>query len=233
MRYSILQYNTDDFNHGSDYFAKVTANVDYALLQRLPIKNELSLIKEIHLERSIPGLPDSLYVGVARLSKKASPFNSGVSYDLPSDKIVRATNNKWQGSKAICTGVDRIVLCSILPCYPNADNLSKENNSLIKRKDTLEDVRHLLNKLKHTKCIIAGDFHHRPGDFKQLDDLIKDYGFTSYLDDHDTFVHQSGYKFNLDRMISNIPGLTVDNIKVHQPDTPDRHLAITYEVQYS
>ena len=228
MRYSILQYNTDDFNHGSDYFAKVTANVDYALLQRLPIKNELSLIKEIHLERSIPGLPDSLYVGVARLSKKASPFNSGVSYDLPSDKIVRKTNHKFQGSKAICTGVDRIVLCSVLPCYPD-----KQDGGTIRGKDTLEDVRHLLNKLKHTKCIIAGDFHHRPGDFKQLDDLIKDYGFTSYLDDHDTFVHQSGNKFNLDRMISNIPGLTVDNIKVHQPDTPDRHLAITYEVQYS
>ena len=228
MRYSILQYNTDDFNHGSDYFAKVTANVDYALLQRLPIKNELSLIKEIHLERSIPGLPDSLYVGVARLSKKASPFNSGVSYDLPSAKIVRKTNHKFQGSKAICTGVDRIVLCSVLPCYPD-----KQDGGTIRGKDTLEDVRHLLNKLKHTKCIIAGDFHHRPGDFKQLDDLIKDYGFTSYLDDHDTFVHQHGNKFNLDRMISNIPGLTVDNIKVHQPDTPDRHLAITYEVQYS
>jgi len=228
MRYSILQYNTDDFNHGSDYFAKVTANVDYALLQRLPIKNELSLIKEIHLERSIPGLPDSLYVGVARLSKKASPFNSGVSYDLPSANIVRKTNHKFQGSKAICTGVDRIVLCSVLPCYPD-----KQDGGTIRGKDTLEDVRHLLNKLKHTKCIIAGDFHHTPGDFKQLDDLIKDYGFTSYLDDHDTFVHPDGSKFNLDRMISNIPGLTVDNIKVHQPDTPDRHLAITYEVQYS
>jgi len=228
MRYSILQYNTDDFNHGSDYFAKVTANVDYALLQRLPIKNELSLIKEIHLERSIPGLPDSLYVGVARLSKKASPFNSGVSYDLPSAKIVRKTNHKFQGSKAICTGVDRIVLCSVLPCYPD-----KQDGGTIRGKDTLEDVRHLLNKLKYTKCIIAGDFHHRSGDFKQLDDLIKDYGFTSYLDGHVTFVHQDGNKFNLDRMISNIPGLTVDNIKVHQPDTPDRHLAITYEVQYS
>ena len=228
MRYSILQYNTDDFNHGSDYFAKVTANVDYALLQRLPIKNELSLIKEIHLERSIPGLPDSLYVGVARLSKKASPFNSGVSYDLPSDKIVRKTNHKFQGSKAICTGVDRIVLCSVLPCYPD-----KQDGGTIRGKDTLEDVRHLLNKLKYTKCIIAGDFHHKLGDSKQLDDLIKDYGFTSYLDGHVTFVHQDGNKFNLDRMISNIPGLTVDNIKVHQPDTPDRHLAITYEVQYS
>jgi len=147
---------------------------------------------------------------------------------LPSAKIVRKTNHKFQGSKAICTGVDRIVLCSVLPCYPD-----KQDGGTIRGKDTLEDVRHLLNKLKHTKCIIAGDFHHRPDDFKQLDDLIKDYGFTSYLDDHDTFVHQSGYKFNLDRMISNIPGLTVDNIKVHQPDTPDRHLAITYEVQYS
>ncbi len=90
-----------------------------------------------------------------------------------------------------------------------------------------------MNKLKHTKCIIAGDFHHRPGDFKQLDDLIKDYGFTSYLDDHDTFVHPDGSKFNLDRMISNIPGLTVENIKVHRPDNPDRHQAITYEINYS
>ncbi len=141
---------------------------------------------------------------------------------------MQSHNHKFQGSKAICTGVDRIVLCSVLPCYPD-----KQDGGTIRGKDTLEDVRHLLNKLKHTKCIIAGDFHHRPGDFKQLDDLIKDYGFTSYLDGHVTFVHQDGNKFNLDRMISNIPGLTVDNIKVHQPDTPDRHLAITYEVQYS
>jgi hypothetical protein len=91
-----------------------------------------------------------------------------------------------------------------------------------------------LNKLKHTKCIIAGDFHHKPGDLKELDDLIKDYGFTSYLDDHDTFVHpDAGNSFNLDRMISNIRGLTVENVIVHQPDNPDRHLAITYEVNYS
>ena len=228
MRHRILQYNTDDFNHGNDYFAKVIADVDYALLQRLPIKDELSLISDIHLERSIPGMTDSLYVGIAKLSKTSS-FKSGMSYDLPSTKIVKATNNKFQGSKAISTGVDRIILCSVLPCYPN-----KQDGGTITGKDTIEDVKFLLNKFKHTKCIIAGDFHHAPGDFKELDNLIKDYGFTSYLDGHDTFVKpQNGDKFNLDRMISNIPDLTVDNIVVHQPDKPSRHLAITYEVNYS
>ena len=233
MRHRILQYNTDDFSHGSDYFAKVTADVDYALLQRLPIKDDLFLIKDIHLERSISGMTDSLYVAVAKLSKTSS-FRSGISYELPSAKIVRKTNHKFQGSKAICTGVGRIILCSVLPCYPNADNLSKENNSLIKRKDTLADIKSLLNRLQHTKCIIAGDFHHKPGDFKELDDLIKDNGFTSYLDNYDTFIHpQAGNKFNLDRMISNIRGLTVENVVVHQPKHPKTHLAISYEVQYS
>jgi hypothetical protein len=227
MHHHILQYNTDDFNHGNDYFAKVITDVDYALLQRLPIKNQLFLIKDIHLERSISGMTDSMYVGIARLSK-TSAFTSGVSYELPSARIVKRSGDIWQGSKAICTGVNRIILCSVLPCYP--DNYPTGN---ILQKNTLEDVKYLLNKLKHTKCIIAGDFHHRPGDFKQLDDLIKDYGFTSYLDDHDTFVHPDGSKFNLDRMISNIPGLTVENIKVHRPDNPDRHQAITYEINYS
>ena len=227
MRHRILQYNTDDFSHGSDYFSKVITDVDYALLQRLPIKDELSLIKDIHLDRSIPGMTDSLYVGIAKLSK-TSAFKSGTSYDLPSAKIVKKTGEKFQGSKAICTGVNRIVLCSVLPCYP--DNYPTGN---ILSKDTLEDVKFLLNKLKHTRCIIAGDFHHSPGDFKELDDLIKNYGFTSYLDDHDTFVHPDGNKFNLDRMISNIRGLTVENVIVHQPSNPSKHLAITYEVNYS
>ena len=55
MRHRILQYCTNDFLHGSDYFEEVTTDIDYALFQRLPIKNELSSpnIKEIHLERSI------------------------------------------------------------------------------------------------------------------------------------------------------------------------------------
>ena len=227
MRHRILQYNTDDFSHGSDYFSKVITDVDYALLQRLPIEDELFLINDIHLERSITGMTNSLYVGIAKLSK-TSAFKSGISYDLPSAKIVKKSGEKFQGSKAICTGVDRIILCSVLPCYPN-----RQDGGTITGKDTIEDVKFLLNKLKHTKCIIAGDFHHKPGDFKELDDLIKDYGFTSYLDDHDTFVHPGGNKFNLDRMISNIPDLTVENIIVHQPDKPSRHLAITYEVNYS
>ena len=228
MRHRILQYNTDDFSHGSDYFAKVTANVDYALLQRLPIKDELFSIKDIHLERSISGMINSLYVGIAKLSK-TSQFKSSISYDLPSAKIVKKTGEKFQGSKAICTRVNRIILCSVLPCYPN-----KQDGGTITSKDTLRDVKFLLNKLKQTKCIIAGDFHHKPGDFKELDDLIKDYGFTSYLDEYDTFVNPSGTNtFNLDRMISNIPDLTVDDVVVHQPDIPSRHLAITYEVNYS
>jgi hypothetical protein len=228
MRCRILQYNTDDFSHGSDYFSKVITDVDYALLQRLPIKDELSLISDIHLERSIPEMTDSLYVGIAKLSK-TSAFKSGISYDLPSAKIVRETNQKFQGSKAICTGVDKIILCSVLPCYPD-----KQDGGTIIGKDTIADIEFLLNKLKHTKCIIAGDFHHKPGDFKELDDLIKDNGFTSYLDDYDTFVHPKvGNKFNLDRMISNIRDLTIENIIVHQPSNPSRHLAITYEINYS
>jgi hypothetical protein len=228
MRHRILQYNTDDFSHGSDYFSKVITDVDYALLQRLPIKDELSLISDIHLERSIPGMTDSLYVGIAKLSK-TSAFKSGISYDLPSAKIVKKSKDRFQGSKAICTGVGRIVLCSVLPCYP--DNYPTGN---ILSKDTLEDIKFLLNKLKHTRCIIAGDFHHELGQSKELDNLIKDYGFTSYLDNYDTFVKpHNGDKINLDRMISNIRDLTVENVIVHQPAKPSRHLAITYEVNYS
>jgi hypothetical protein len=226
MRYRILQYNANDNFHGDDYFAKVTTNVDYAFFQRLPIKNDLSLLKEIHLERSISGMSDSLYVGVGRFTD-VKEFSSWNYYDLPSNKIAKETNNKFQGSKAICTRVNRIIFCSVLPCFKDY----REND--ITSKDTLEDIRFLLNKLKDTKCIIAGDFHHAPGDFKELDDLIKDYGFTSYLDDHDTFIHPHGNKFNLDRMISNIRDLTVENIIVHQPSNPSKHLAITYDVNYS
>jgi hypothetical protein len=225
MRHRILQYNTDDFSHGSDYFAEVTANVDFALLQRLPIKNELSLINEIHLERSISDMPSSLYVAIAKFEGRAK-FSSHMTYALPSTKIVKADGHKFQGSKAICRKIGKIIFCSVLPCYPNSGTIKKE--------DTLEDVRFLLNRLKHTRCIIAGDFHHVPGEFKELEDLIKKNGFTSYLDEYDTFVHPSDSNtFNLDRMISNIPDLTVENIIVHQPDKPSRHLAITYEVNYS
>jgi len=227
MRHRILQFCTNDWLHGSDYFEEVTTDIDYALFQRLPIKNELSLIDEIHLERSISDMPDSLYVGVARFTGTPA-FKSHKSYELPSAKIVRATNNKFQGSKAMSTEVGRIVLCSVLPCYPN-----RQDGGTIEGKDTIEDVKFLLNKLKHTKCIIAGDFHHGPGDFKELEDLIKQYGFTSYLDKHDTFFKDGGNSMNLDRMISNIRDLTVENVKVHQPKNPKNHLAITYEVNYS
>ena len=228
MRHRIVQHCTNDFLHGSDYFAQIIADVDYGLFQRLPIKDELTSIKELHMERSISGMQDSLYVGVARFDG-SEKFQSCVSFDLPSKDIVRATNNKFQGSKALCTGIGRIVMCSVLPCYPD-----KQDGGTIRGKDTIADVEYILNKLQYTKCIIAGDFHHAPGDFKELDDLIKDNGFTSYLDNYDTFVKpQNGDKFNLDRMISNIRGLTVDNVVVHQPKHPKNHLAISYEVQYS
>ena len=225
MRHSILQYNTDDFNHGSDYFGEVTKDVDYALFQRLPIKNELSgpNIKEIHLERSIPNARKSLYVGIARFHCK-SKFESCVSFNLPSKDIIRASGHNFQGSKALCTGIDKIVYCSVLPCYADNNNITPVH--------TYEDIEFLLNKLQNTNCIIAGDFHTKPGDFPALDSLIKDAGFTSYLNDYDTFVHPHGNKFNLDRMISNIKGLTVENIKVHQPSKPSKHMAITYDVEY-
>jgi hypothetical protein len=229
MRHRILQYCTNDFLHGSDYFDEVTTGVDYALFQRLPIANELSgpNIKEIHLERSVSNMRDSLYVGIARFHGK-SKFESCVSFNLPSKDIVRATNNKFQGSKALCTGIDKMVFCSILPCYPN-----RQDGGTIVGKDTLDDVDFILNKLKYTRCIITGDFHHEPGDFKELEDLIDSYGFTSYLDNYDTFVSpQSGHKMNLDRMISNIDNLVVENIKVHQPKTPTTHFAISYDIGY-
>lgn len=230
MRHRILQYCTNDFLHGSDYFNEVTTDIDYALFQRLPIKNELSSsnIKEIHLERSISNMRDSLYVGIARL-EGTSKFSSCVSFNLPSKDIVRATKNKFQGSKALCTGVDKVVFCSILPSYPDG-----QDGGTIVGKDTLDDVEFILNKLQHTKCMIAGDFHHAPGQFNKLEDLIESYGFKSYLDNYDTFVKpQNGDKFNLDRMISNIPNLVVDNIKVHQPNKPKNHLAISYDIEYN
>jgi hypothetical protein len=180
-------------------------------------------IKEIHLERSIPNARKSLYVGIARFHGK-SKFESCVSFNLPSKDIVRASGHNFQGSKALCTGIDKIVYCSVLPCYADNNNITPVH--------TYEDIEFLLNKLQNTNCIIAGDFHTKPGDFPALDSLIKDAGFTSYLNDYDTFVHPHGNKFNLDRMISNIKGLTVENIKVHQPSKPSKHMAITYDVEY-
>ena len=67
----------------------------------------------------------------------------------------------------------------------------------------------------------------------EIEDLIKQYGFTSYLDKHDTFIKpNNGDKMNLDRMISNIPNLVVDNVKVHQPKHPKTHLAISYDINF-
>ena len=219
MRHRILQFCYNEFSHGSKYFADLCKNIDYALLQRLPIKNKLSLIDEIHLEPSISGIPDPLHVGVARLAG-TTIFSSHTTYALPSTAIVKSTN-KFQGSKAICTGIDAVVFCSVLPCYPDGGTITSE--------DTLKDIRFLLNKLKHTKCIIAGDFHHVPGEFKKLEDLIKDNGFTSYLDDHETYVSPEGTKKNLDRMLSNIPGLTIEDVTVHSPiNNTTNHRAITY-----
>ena len=59
MRYRIVQHCTNDFLHGSDYFTQIIADADYGLFQRLPIKDELTTIKELHMERSIPGMQDS------------------------------------------------------------------------------------------------------------------------------------------------------------------------------
>ena len=228
MRHRILQFCTNDWLHGSDYFNEITTDIDYALFQRLPIKNELSgpNIKEIHLERSIANMRESLYVGIARFQGK-SKFESCVSFNLPSRDIVRETKNKFQGSKALCTGIDKIVFCTILPCYPNG-----QDGGTIRGKDTLEDVEFILNKLKYTKCIIAGDFHHVPGDFRPLEDLIESYGFTSYLDNHNTFFKVTKIQMNLDRMISNIPNLMVNNIEVHKPFNPQNHVAISYDIKY-
>jgi hypothetical protein len=114
-----------------------------------------------------------------------------------------------------------------LPCYPD-----RQDGGSIVGKDTLEDVEFILNKLQYTKAIISGDFHHVPGDFKELEDLIKQYGFTSYLDEHDTFFKGTKNQMNLDRMISNIPNLIVDNIKVHKPFNPQNHVAISYDIKY-
>ena len=169
---------------------------------------------------------ESLYVGIARFQGK-SKFQSCVSFNLPSRDIVRETKNKFQGSKALCTGIDKIVFCTILPCYPNG-----QDGGTIRGKDTLEDVEFILNKLKYTKCIIAGDFHHVPGDFRPLEDLIESYGFTSYLDNHNTFFKGTKIQMNLDRMISNIPNLMVNNIEVHKPFNPQNHVAISYDIKY-
>ena len=228
MQHRILQFCTNDWLHGSDYFNEVTTDIDYALFQRLPIKNELSSkqIREIHMERSIPNMPDSLYVGIARF-QGALKFQSCVSFNLPSKDIVRATNNKFQGAKALCTGINKIVFCSVSPCYPD-----RQEGGTIIGKNTLDDVEFVLNKLKYTKCILAGDFHHVPGEFKELEDLVESYGFKSYLDDYDTFIPDTGHGFNLDRMISNIPDLEVSDVKVHQPKNPENHLAISYGINF-
>lgn len=228
MKHTILQYNTDGFHHGRDYFNTVTTNVDYALFQRLPIEDELSgpNIAEIHLERSISHSRDCSYIGITRFNGQ-SKFESCESFDLPSSDLARATKDDTQGSKALCTVIDKIQYCSVLPTFPNGF----EGGSITSN-DTLKDIEFLLNKLKNHNCIIAGDFHHKPGDFPELDNLIKESGFTSYLDQYDTFYHPEGNRFNLDRMISNISGLSVSNIQVHQPTVPSKHLAITYDVTY-
>jgi|14_taG_2_1085336.scaffolds.fasta_scaffold33362_2 hypothetical protein len=225
--YKFLQYNTDNLRHGNEYLQKVFTGVDYALLQRYPMskKSELSGLIDgrVYIDAST-GHKDALGVVVAR-HKRMNPFSGQTTIELPSKTHVNTIEDIWQGSVATATKVGNVNLCSVLPCFNFPGEFPLTND------DTLKDIEFLLEELKDSKNIIAGDFHNAPGSFSKLDELIQDYGYTSYLDDYETFAN-GGKNINLDRLISNVPNLKVEDVIVHDIETDRGHFAITYNLEF-
>lgn len=226
--YKFLQYNTDNLRHGNEYLQKVFNGVDYALLQRYPISKKTELTElidgRVYVDAST-NHKDALGVVVAR-HNRMNPFSGQTTIELPSKSHVHAIEDAWQGSVATVTKVGNVNLCSVLPCFNYPGEFPLTND------DTLKDIEFLLKELEDSKNIIAGDFHNSPGSFGKLDELIQDYGYTSYLDDYKTFAN-GGKNINLDRLISNVPGLVIDDIKVYDDVETERgHFAITYNLEF-
>ena len=116
----------------------------------------------------------------------------------------------------------------MLPCFP--ENVGEFP---VQESDLLKDVEYILSEMKDTPSIIAGDFHMDPN-HKEINQLIGDYGFKSYLDSYPTFKTNSGKLINLDKMISNAD-IKVKDIKVHTENTKEisqGHYPITYEISW-
>ena len=67
---------------------------------------------------------------------------------------------------------------------------------------------------------------------KEMDDMLKEYGFTSHLDNYDTFKSREGM-MNLDRLISNF-AIDISDIIVHNTDIDieQGHFPISYTLNW-
>ena len=226
--HKFLQYNTDNLRLGWDLLEKVSSHAEYYLLQRFPKDKQKELCNvadRVHMTESVPPNFDlNLVVGRG----PGGTLGSIETIDLPSEQLIRAVGNPWQGCNALKCNVGVINLISMLPCFP--ENVGEFP---VQESDLLKDVEYILSEMKNTPSIIAGDFHMDPN-HKEINQLIGDYGFKSYLDSYPTFKTNSGKLINLDKMISNAD-IKVKDIKVHTENTKEisqGHYPITYEISW-
>jgi hypothetical protein len=224
----ILQYNTDNLRHGWDYFVKNTTDVDYVILQRFPKNKRIGLCElldngKVFMVESSP--PNNLCLAIGR-HNSATQFSGTESITLPSAQHVMALDDEWQGCTALKTVVSGINLVSFLPCFE-----AQGGEYPIVFSETKSDILFLLNKFKDEPTVIMGDFHVDNTD-SRINHLIKNAGFTSYLDNYKTFRSTSGDGdfFNLDKCISNIP-IKLANVRISDVEDGMGHMAIRYTLE--
>ena len=223
----ILQYNTDNLRHGWEYFKRNLEKSDLAVLQRFP-KNKKPQLTELmsgcrtYMLESCP--PLDLCLAIAR-NKNVSSFGGVESITLPSAQHVMALGISSQGCTALKTSIAGVNIVSFLPCYEVSGV-----EYPIGFADTKIDVRFLLEKLKDEPSIIIGDFHTSP-DNSEMNRIIENNGFKSYLDDYKTFrnIERGNQFFNLDKCISNT-NISLSNINVDVIKETSGHMAITYTI---
>jgi len=223
--YKFLQYNTDSLRLGWDVLERQVEKADIILLQRFPKEEQKKLcniIDRVFITDSVGPNQLSLVIGK---TEKVSSIGSLETITLPSQQLITAIANPWQGCTALKGVIGSVNIISVLPCFPE---ITGEYPVL--QEDSIKDVKFLLEKYKDSETIIAGDFHMAPN--KEMDDMLKEYGFTSYLDNYDTFKSREGM-MNLDRLISNFD-IDISDIIVHNTDIDieQGHFPISYTLNW-
>jgi len=227
ISYKFLQYNTDSLRLGWPILEKLAGQSDFLLLQRFPKDKQKELCNitgKAFLTESVTRKNLSLAIGRA---DGLSSVGGVETINLPSSQLVQAVGNEWQGCTALKGVYNNKLLVSVLPCYPELMGefpITKEDNE--------KDIKFLLETFKDEPTIIAGDFHFGPED-NAINDLIKEYGFKSYLDGHKTFKTANGQMINLDKLLCNF-SIDISDIIVHNVDNDIQqgHCPITYTLSW-
>lgn len=227
ISYKFLQYNTDSLRLGWPILEKLAGQSDFLLLQRFPKDKQKELCNitgKAFLTESVTHKNLSLAIGRA---DGLSSVGGVETISLPSSQLVQAVGNEWQGCTALKGMYNNKLLVSVLPCYPELMGefpITKEDNE--------KDIKFLLETFKDEPTIIAGDFHFGPED-NAINELIKEYGFKSYLDGHKTFKTTSGQMINLDKLLCNF-AIDISDVIVHNIDNDIQqgHFPITYTLSW-